>query len=118
MNSPFWDNGYDRSPTDVSQDLESGKISLIDVREQYEWDAGRVPGARHVPLDRLAEAATSIEEEDGPVVFMCLAGVRSAMVVDAFRARGVDAFNLAGGFRAWVAAGLPTEPDDAQIAPH
>ena len=30
-------------------------LKVVDVREDYEWDAGHVPGSTHIPLDRLAE---------------------------------------------------------------
>ncbi len=32
----------------VAELAREGKVQLIDVREAYEWDAGRIPGARHL----------------------------------------------------------------------
>lgn len=104
-------------PARVAQLLERGEVQLVDVREQYEWDAGRIPGARHVELERLAGRAAEIER-DRPVVFQCRLGIRSAMATAAFRAAGWDAYNLAGGIKAWSEAGLPLEPDDARVAEH
>ena len=43
---------------------------LIDVREDYEWDEGRIPDSRHVPLMQVAALADSIDQEL-PVVFIC-----------------------------------------------
>jgi rhodanese-related sulfurtransferase len=40
------------------------------------------------------------------------------MVAQAFRAIGFDAYNVAGGFTAWHAAGLPAEPEGATVADH
>ena len=44
---------YNRSP--VRQELiDAGEVQLVDVREPHEWDAGRIAGARHIELERLA----------------------------------------------------------------
>jgi len=92
-------------------------VQLVDVREQYEWDAGRIPGARHVELERLAGRSGQIDRER-PVVFQCRLGMRSAMATTAFRASGWEAYNLAGGILAWVEAGLPLDPADGHVAEH
>jgi rhodanese-related sulfurtransferase len=52
------------------------------------------------------------------VVFQCRVGNRSAFATEAFRNAGFEAFNMAGGIEAWRAAGLPLEPDDAEVASH
>ena len=41
------------SPRQVAELQRRGGVQLIDVREDYEWDAGRIPGARHVELSKL-----------------------------------------------------------------
>ena len=61
---------------------------LIDVREDHEWDAGRIDGARHIVLGEVASQASTIDQ-DRPVVFYCRVGSRSAMAADAFRTRGL-----------------------------
>jgi rhodanese-related sulfurtransferase len=108
---------HELSPEDVRDRLERGEIELIDVREQYEWDAGRIPGAKHVALAQLSDRAAEIPH-DRPVVFQCAVGARSAMATDAFRASGWDAYNMAGGIAAWVELGLPLEPADGHVASH
>ncbi|TML32308.1 MAG: rhodanese-like domain-containing protein [Actinobacteria bacterium] len=92
-------------------------MDLIDVREQYEWDAGRIAGARHIDLERLAGRAGEVDRER-PVVFQCRLGARSAMATQAFRAAGWDAYNLTGGITEWVRRGLPIEPEDGYVAEH
>jgi rhodanese-related sulfurtransferase len=92
-------------------------VQLVDVREPYEWAAGRIAGARHIEMDDLAAEATSLDRER-PVVFYCRVGARSGMAAHAFRRAGYEALNLAGGLEAWVAAGLALEPPDGQVAPH
>ena len=79
---------------DVGQVREkhaAGEIQLIDVREPHEWEAGRIEGARHVELERVASEAESIDRER-PVVFYCRLGARSGMAANAFRRAGYDAF--------------------------
>ena len=89
----------------------------IDVREPYEWDAGRIAGARHIELVELSSQASTIDR-DRPVVFQCRAGVRSAMAAEAFRAAGYDAWSMAGGLQRWFDDGLPLEPADGRVADH
>jgi rhodanese-related sulfurtransferase len=113
----FDETGRDLSPQQVSELLESGDAQLVDVREPYEWDAGRIAGAKHIELEHLAGRAGEIDKEK-KVVFQCRVGRRSAMATEAFAASGYDAYNLAGGITAWVEAGLPIEPEDGHVAVH
>jgi rhodanese-related sulfurtransferase len=92
-------------------------VQLVDVREPYEWAAGRIAGARHIEMGDLATEAASLDRER-PVVFYCRVGARSGMAAHAFRRAGYEAHNLAGGLEAWVADGLPLEPPDGGVAPH
>ena len=113
----FTNPEHELSPEQVRDRLERGEIELIDVREQYEWDAGRIAGARHIDLERLAGRAGEVDRER-PVVFQCRLGARSAMATQAFRAAGWDAYNLTGGITEWVRRGLPIEPEDGYVAEH
>jgi rhodanese-related sulfurtransferase len=92
-------------------------VQLVDVREPYEWAAGRIAGARHIEMGELAAKAASLDRER-PVVFYCRVGARSGIAAHAFRRAGYEAYNLAGGLEAWVADGLPLEPPDGAVAPH
>ncbi len=96
------------------QVAELAGAQLIDVREDYEWDAGRIPGTRHVPLMTVAAHADTIDRE-APVVFVCRVGGRSTMAANAFRRAGYEAYSLAGGVLAWSARGLPF---DGVVADH
>ena len=113
----FASSGHELSPREVKELLDRGEIELIDVREQYEWEAGRIPGGRHVELERLAARAETVGRER-PVVFQCRLGARSGLATQAFRASGWEAYNLAGGISAWVEAGLPLEPQGGHVAEH
>jgi rhodanese-related sulfurtransferase len=99
---------------DGDGDGDGEAIELIDVREQHEWDAGRIAGARHIPLGDLPAAAETIARER-TVIFYCRTGVRSAMATEAFAAAGFDAHNMAGGLKSWTEAGLPLDPADGHV---
>ena len=90
-------------------------LQLVDVREPFEYEAGRIAGSRLVPLGELSDASTTIDAS-APVVFVCRSGARSAMATEAFAGAGYDAHNLSGGLQAWPAAGLPLEPEDGHVA--
>jgi rhodanese-related sulfurtransferase len=107
----------DLSPEEVRRLLDEDAADLIDVREPYEHEAGRIEGARHVEIPNLTAAAAELDQER-PIVFYCRSGARSAMTTQAFRASGFNAFNLTGGLLAWVDKGLPIVPDGGTVADH
>jgi rhodanese-related sulfurtransferase len=105
-------------PERVKELLDAGEVQLVDVREEYEWEAGRIAGARHIGMERLPSEADTIDRER-PVVFSCRVGSRSGMAAQAFGASGYDAYNLQGGLQAWADRGLPLEPEgSAYVADH
>jgi rhodanese-related sulfurtransferase len=105
----------DLSPARVAELLRDG-AQVIDVRETYEREAGRIPDdSAHIELDRLTAEADSIDRERA-VVFYCRTGSRSALAAQAFAAAGYEAHNLDGGLKAWVTDGLPLEPADGRVA--
>jgi rhodanese-related sulfurtransferase len=115
--TPLADLQEDVPPDRVAELHSRGEIELVDVREPYEHDAGRIAGARHIELARLSEEAGCLDRER-PVVFYCRSGARSAMATQAFRASGFQAFNMSGGLLAWEKKGLPLEPDEGSVADH
>ncbi len=93
--------------------IEAG-AELIDVRRPYEFDGGRLAGARNVEINELTAAADSIPR-DRPVLFVCRGGNRSSMAADAFGEAGYDAHSLAGGILGWVEAGRALEPAGGEV---
>jgi rhodanese-related sulfurtransferase len=91
---------------------ELSTIQLVDCREQYEWEAGRVEGAVHIPLNDIMGGAGGDLATDRPIVVICRSGNRSELATMMFQARGYEAHNLEGGIEAWVADGLPIEAPD------
>jgi hydroxyacylglutathione hydrolase/adenylyltransferase/sulfurtransferase len=115
--SAFGGSEIEITPAEAKAKLDAGEAVLIDVRESYEWDAGRIAGARHIELERLASEAGTIDKET-PVIFQCRLGARSAMATQAFRAAGYEAWSMAGGLQRWHDEGLPLEPDGGTVADH
>jgi len=113
----FSDTEFDLEPQRVKEILAADEAVLVDVREPYEWDAGRIAGAKHIELERLAGRADELPK-DKPVIFQCRVGRRSALATDAFRAVGFDAYNMRGGIEAWANEGLPLEPEGGTVAEH
>jgi rhodanese-related sulfurtransferase len=83
-------------------------ITLLDVREHDEWDAGHAHAAVHAPLSTLDPAAVP----DGPLYVVCRSGGRSSKATAALLAAGREAHNVDGGMTAWEEAGLPLVTDD------
>lgn len=75
-------------------------LTVIDVRGETEWQAGHVPGARHLPLGDLATSLGSLPET--PLVLQCQSGARSAIATSLLQRLGRhDVRNLVGGYNAW-----------------
>ena len=104
------------TPADAEA-LRASGAQFIDVRENYEHEAGHIAGDRHIePNDLPTEAATLAK--DKPVVVYCRSGSRAGPVADALAASGYEAYNLDGGFVAWLDNCLPAEPENAEAALH
>jgi rhodanese-related sulfurtransferase len=107
----------DIEPQAVADALSEGDVQLVDVREDHEWQAGRIAGARHITLGEVATQADTLDPSR-PLVFYCRSGARSTMAADAFSRAGFDAYSMSGGLVEWDARGLPLEPDDGHVAEH
>lgn len=99
------------SPEDLAAVLVSGP-HLVDVREADEVALGMLDGARRVSPDAVVEVVGGLVRdgeaaEPRRVIVYCATGKRSGLAVERLRAAGIGAQSLAGGFRAWMAAGLP-----------
>ena len=102
-------------PGRVAELVRAGDARLVDVRQPEEWEAARIDGAVHIVLEEVSARASEIPR-DAAVVFACRGGSRSAMVADAFRGDGYDAYNMAGGVRAWEEAGLPLTGSEGSVS--
>jgi len=99
------------SVSDVKRKLDRGeRFELVDVREEAEWAAGRVPGARHLGkgiLERDVENA--IPSPNAEIVLYCGGGYRSILAAEQLQKMGYTRVtSMEGGYRGWTEAGLPT----------
>jgi len=85
-----------------------GEGELVDVREEWEFEQGRVPGARLLPMMSVPGAAGELPT-DRPVYLVCAVGARSEQAAQYLSRLGVDAVNVQGGTAEWVRAGYPVE---------
>jgi rhodanese-related sulfurtransferase len=107
--------GLEVGAAQLAEMISAGDVEVIDVRRDYEFEAGHLPGARHIEMNDLTASAESLPK-DRPVVFYCRTGNRSGMAAEAFAQAGFDAHNLAGGITAWVDLENPLEPDHGTVA--
>ena len=100
------------SIADVRARMDRGeRLALVDVREDSEWAAGRIRGARHIGrgvLERDIEKA--IPDTNAEIILYCGGGYRSALAADSLRKMGyARVLSMAGGWREWQAASGPTD---------
>jgi rhodanese-related sulfurtransferase len=89
-------------------------VQIVDCRELYEWVAGRIEGAVHIPLNAIMAGATSHLDPTRPTVVVCRSGNRSELGSLMLQARGFETYNLEGGMEEWEREGLPfSTPDGA-----
>ena len=90
------------SPRQLNARLRSGAaLTVLDVRERYEWAIARLPDARLIPLGALPQAMHSLDRHAEIVVY-CHHGARSAAAVTWLQDQGfAKVLNLAGGIDRW-----------------
>jgi adenylyltransferase/sulfurtransferase len=92
------------APRDLAERLRRGDtIDLIDVREPYEWQIARIPGARLMPLGQFGAASADLSG-DRDVVLYCHHGFRSRAAAEFLVEQGFRrVWNLTGGIDRWSA---------------
>lgn len=97
------------TPEEVSAGLKSGTMMLVDVREPREIEAERIADSVFLPMS-VFDPDSIPDPEGRTVVFSCASGIRSVTASQLAQAAGLpyDA-HLAGGLKAWKAAGFPIE---------
>lgn len=90
---------------DLKERLDSGeKLFILDVREQHEFDAARIPGSTLIPLGTLPDHLDELAKyKDVEFVVHCRSGARSANACQFLMANGfTKPKNLQGGIMAWA----------------
>ena len=99
------------SVTQVQQKFAAGeKFIFIDVREDNEWDAGRIPNSIHIGRGVLErDIAANIADKSAEIVLYCGGGFRSALSADNLQRMGYqNVVSVDGGWRDWTEAQYPT----------
>ena len=74
---------------------------LVDVREENEFQAGKMPDAMRVDLLKIADHVSNIPK-DRKVVVYCKYGTVSMQAAETLAEDGYEAYNLAGGYGKWL----------------
>ena len=99
---------------DVKRRIDAGeKFTLVDVREESEWASGHLPGAIHLGKGIIErDVEQRIPASDAKLILYCGGGFRSALAADNLQKMGyTNVESMDGGWKGWLAAGLPTQKD-------
>jgi hydroxyacylglutathione hydrolase len=102
------------SPRELAQRIKTGNVTLIDVRSDAEWDAGRIPCAEHHFLGRLPEEVDLLHMSK-PFVTQCHSSARSAIAASILQRAGVAVIDMSGGIAEWKEAGLPVSTESEVV---
>lgn len=81
------------------KDLDSDKVTILDVRTEIEFSAGSIKGAVNIPVDNLRERISELDPKK-PVYVFCQVGLRGYLASRILVQNGFDnVFNLSGGYR-------------------
>lgn len=96
-------------PTDAATKMKSGDTVIVDVREKDEWDEEHIHNAIHIGRGMLElDIEEKIPDPNTTVIVHCGGGGRSALAAESLQKMGYkNVRSMAGGFKAWKAAGLP-----------
>ena len=93
----------------VSEIKDRDDVVVLDVREQWEYDEGHIPGVVHLPMNEVPARLDEIPT-DQTVVLTCRSGNRSGQVTKFLEENGFDnVHNMEGGIVAWQNAGYDVE---------
>jgi len=98
------------SADDVAERLEAKEqFVFLDIREESEWAAGRIPGASYLGRGILErDIEKRVPDHDAEIILYCGGGNRSALSADSLQKMGyTNVKSMAGGFRAWTEKGRP-----------
>ena len=90
------------SVQDLKQKMETnGAVTIVDVREPFEYEIARIEGSKLIPLGELPDRLDELDRDRYTVVH-CHSGMRSAQAVQLLRREGfTNVFNLTGGIAQW-----------------
>jgi rhodanese-related sulfurtransferase len=98
------------SPTDAAQKAKSSDAVIVDVREKDEFLESHIPDAVNMSRGTIElEVEDKVPDRNMTIICHCGGGGRSALAAESLQKMGYkNVRSMAGGFKAWRAAGLPT----------
>ena len=105
------------SVDDAMRRMREAGASLVDVREESEWDAGHARGAMHLSKGLIErDIEKTVPNKNSELILYCGGGFRSALATKSLQDMGyTNVWSLAGGWRAWEAGGAPVESEAEPI---
>ena len=105
-------------PATLKQWIREGrKFRVVDIRSPEQHAAGHIPGAENEFINAAlkqgdAQAVDRIDAADGvPIVTVCNQGGSCRIASDLLRKKGVEAYALEGGMKAWLSDENPVEKE-------
>ncbi|HYF36885.1 MAG TPA: rhodanese-like domain-containing protein [Prosthecobacter sp.] len=93
---------------DAAKLVQTGKVTVLDVRTPDEYNEGHIKGAKNVDFSSPDFAAKLNDlDKSKPILVHCQAGGRSTKSLPALEKLGVPIYHLDGGMDAWTQAGKP-----------
>jgi len=92
-------------PEIINKQVANNEITLLDVREDSEWDAGHIAGAKHIALGNINSDTTKDLPKDTPIYIYCRSGKRAAEAELKLKALGFDKTEDIGGITYWQERG-------------
>ena len=98
------------SPQDAAAKSKRGEAVIVDVREKDEWDEEHIPNAIHLSRGTIElDIEEKVPDINALIICHCGGGGRSALATESLQKMGYkNVRSMAGGFKAWKAAALPT----------
>src|SRR5437868_4921650 len=89
---------------------KGGEAVIVDVREKDEWEEEHIPDATNMSHGTIElDIEGKVPDKNAMIVCHCGGGGRSALAAESLKKMGYkNARSMAGGFKAWKAAGFPT----------
>lgn len=97
----------------VTVDEIPADAKILDVREDYEWEAGHIKGAQHLPLGDVPARYGEVPLDED-VYVICRAGGRSLKATAYLQDAGFDVINVIGGMGAWADAEKPIVSENGE----
>ncbi len=102
---------YSRISSEEAFEMQkNGEATIIDVRNQDEYEAAHVKNAIWIPVDEIVQRFSELPET-GDLLFICAVGARSGLAAEYASSLGVDSerlFNIEDGTPTWIDKGLPS----------